>query len=67
MPKHPKPTSSNFRFYFMKMKFMFTKKAIKIDEIFIMDLTLCSKCQIEGEDFINLVLLENTNFNIELN
>ena len=27
---------------------MFSKKAAKIDEI---DLTLCSKCQIYGEDF----------------
>ena len=35
------------------LKFMFSKKATKIDEIFNVDLTLCSKCQIEGEDFIN--------------
>ena len=28
-------------------------KATKIDEIFTVDLTLCSKCQIDGEDFIN--------------
>ena len=32
---------------------MFSKKATKIDEIFTVDLTLCSKCQIDGEDFIN--------------
>ena len=32
---------------------MFSKKATKIDEIFIVDLTLCSKCQIYGEDFVN--------------
>ena len=32
---------------------MFFKKAIKIDEIFTVDLTLCSKCQIDGEDFVN--------------
>ena len=32
---------------------MFSKKATKIDEIFTGDLTLCSKCQIDGEDFIN--------------
>ena len=31
---------------------MFSKKATKIDEIFIVDLTLCSKCQIDGEDFV---------------
>ena len=30
---------------------MFSKKATKIDEIFTNDLTLCSKCQIDGEDF----------------
>ena len=35
------------------LKFMFSKKATKIDEIFTVDLTLCSKCQIDGEDFIN--------------
>ena len=35
------------------LKFMFSKKATKIYEIFIVDLTLCSKCQIDGEDFVN--------------
>ena len=34
------------------IKFMFSKKATKIDEIFTVDLTLCSKCQINGEDFV---------------
>ena len=32
---------------------MFSKKATKIDEIFTVDLTLGSKCQIDGEDFAN--------------
>ena len=32
---------------------MFSKKAAKIDEIFTVELTLCSKCQIDGEDFVN--------------
>ena len=32
---------------------MLSKKATKIDEIFIVDLTLCSKCQIDDEDFVN--------------
>ena len=32
---------------------MFSKKAAKIDKIFTVDLTLCSKCQIHGEDFDN--------------
>ena len=35
------------------VKFMFSKKATKIDEIFTIDLTLCSKCQIDGEHFVN--------------
>ena len=35
------------------VKFMFSKKATKIDEIFTIDLTLCSKRQIDGEDFVN--------------
>ena len=35
------------------LKFMFPKKAKKIDEIFTVDLTLCSKCQIDGKDFVN--------------
>ena len=40
---------------------MFSKKATKIDEIFTVDLTLCSKCQIDGEDFVIFVaFLENT-------
>ena len=32
---------------------MFSKKATTIDEIFTVDLTLCSKRQIDGEDFVN--------------
>ena len=32
---------------------MFSKKTTKIDEIFTVDLTLCSKRQIGGEDFIH--------------
>ena len=32
---------------------MFSKKATKIDEILTVNLTLCSKCQIDGEDFVN--------------
>ena len=34
-------------------KFMFSKKATKIDTIFTVNLTACSNCQIDGEDFIN--------------
>ena len=32
---------------------MFSEKATKIEEIFTVDLTLYSKCQINGEDFVN--------------
>ena len=42
----------NFEYYMM-LKFMFSKKATKFEEIFTVDLTLCSKCQIDGEDFVN--------------
>ena len=35
------------------LKFMFSKIATKIEEIFTVDLTLCSNCQIDGEDFFN--------------
>ena len=37
----------------ISLKFMLSKKATKLDEIFTVDLTLCSKRQINGEDFIN--------------
>ena len=32
---------------------MFSKKATKIDKIFTVDLTLTTKSQIDGEDFVN--------------
>ena len=45
------------------LKLMFSKKATKIDEILTVDLTLCSKCKIDGEDFVIFVaFLENMNF-----
>ena len=37
----------------LTVKFMLSKKATKIDKMFTDDLTLCSKCQIDGEDFVN--------------
>ena len=40
--------------YRMNLKFIFSKKATKIDEIFTVDLTLCSECQIDREDFVNV-------------
>ena len=36
-----------------KVKFVFSKKATKNDEIFTVNLTVCSKCQIYGEDFVS--------------
>ena len=32
---------------------MFSKKATRIDEIFIVDLTVTTYCQSDGEDFVN--------------
>ena len=35
------------------INFVFSRKATKNDKIFTFDLTLCSKCQIYCEDFVN--------------
>ena len=35
------------------LKFMFSKKTTKIDELSTIDLTVCSKCQMDGEDFFD--------------
>ena len=35
------------------LNFMFSKKATKIDKIFIVDLTVTTYCQIKVEDFVN--------------
>ena len=35
------------------VKLMFSKKATKIEKIFTVYLTSCSKCQIDGEDLVN--------------
>ena len=42
---------------FTIIKFVFSKKATKIDEIFTQDLTLTTQCQIDGEDFVNFCCL----------
>ena len=42
----------NKKYYYAKV-ITFSKKATKIDQIFTGDLTLCSKCQIDGEYFVN--------------
>ena len=36
------------------VKFMSSKKAKKIDELFTVNLTLCSKCQMVGEDLVKV-------------
>ena len=47
---------------------MFSKKATKIDEIFTIDLTVTTYCQIDGEDFVNFFAFsENVNFTIKSN
>ena len=52
-----------FEVEFLIIKFVFTKNATKIDDIFTADLTLCCRCQIDREDFVNFVaFLENMNF-----
>ena len=43
------------------LKFMFSKKATKIDEIFTVDLTLCVKLVLKISS-IFVVFLENMNF-----
>ena len=60
--KEKKSESSNLQVH---IKFMFSRKATKIDKIFTVDLTLCSKCQIDGEDFVNffVAFFETINFN----
>ena len=35
------------------MKFVFSKKATKFCKVFTVDLILCSKCQIDSEDFVS--------------
>ena len=39
-------------YFFNLLEFMFSKKATKIEETFAVDLTLCSKCQFDGEDLV---------------
>ena len=48
-----KITKTWIQIFLHYIKFMFSKKATKIDDIFTVDLTSCSKCQIDGEDFVN--------------
>ena len=43
--------------WLFELKFMFSKKATKINEIFTVDLMVTTYCQIEGEDFVNFCCL----------
>ena len=49
----------------LHLKFMFSKKVIKIDEIFIVDLMLCSKSTVKILS-IFVAFLENVNFTLLL-
>ena len=49
--------------FLILLKFTFSEKATKIDKIFTVNLTVCSNCQMDGEDFvIFFAFLENMNF-----
>ena len=49
-------------------KFMLSKKTTEFDEIFTVDLTLCGKCQINSEDFVNFCnLLRNYELYVKSN
>ena len=50
------------------LKFVFSKKATKIGKIFTVNLILCSRCQIDGEDFVNFcgLLRKNMNFTFHI-
>ena len=47
------PSSNVLCLLVLVSKFMFSKKTTRIDEIFTVDLTLCSKRQIDSKDFVN--------------
>ena len=47
------PTVIGLKTHSTFVKFMFSKKATKIDDIFTVNLTICNECQIDGEDFVN--------------
>ena len=49
MSMHEKNSHGLFFNVLSFVKFMLSKKATKIDEIFTVDLTICSKYQIDGE------------------
>ena len=50
--KNPSLVKKIMAIYFLK--FMFSKKATKIDKILTVDLTATTYCKIDGEDFVNL-------------
>ena len=53
----------------MTVKFMFSKKATKIDKIFAVNLRVCSNRQIDDEDFITFcgLLRKHELYSLELN
>ena len=64
VPALPK---KNVQLQWLQVKFMFSKKATKIDEIFTVNLTVTTYCQIDGEYFVNFVAFsENVNFKIHV-
>ena len=53
MSMHEKNSHGLFFNVLSFVKFMLSKKATKTDEIFTVDLTIPTYCQIDCEDFIN--------------
>ena len=47
-----KTSDKNRSEFLWLIKFMFSKKATKIDEIFTVDLADTTYCQIDGKDFV---------------
>ena len=57
IPQLPKLSTQAQKFRILMIKFRFSKKATEIDEFFTVDLTLCNKRQIKGEDFVDFRVL----------
>ena len=63
----PTDVTKHTKFISNSLKFVFSKKATKINKIFTVHLTLCSKCQMDGEDFFTFCgLLEKYKLLLEL-
>ena len=58
IPKFGRSAEEVVRYFrIFLVKFIFSKKATKIDEIFTVDLTFTTLRQIDGEDFVNFCSL----------